>query len=263
MMSCIYEGRVRHRRFAPVANHFSYALFMLYLDLDELPRVFTGRWCWSNEGRALARFRRRDHLKALSGHPDVPLGEAVRTLVRERLGRRPSGPVRLLTHLEYFRYRFNPVSFYYCFDAAADGVDAIVAEINNTPWGEQHCYVLDARRGVSATGQHHFEFAKDFHVSPFMGMNMAYGWHFTPPGRQLAIHMDNFEAGDKVFDATMTLRRTEITGASLARVLAQYPGMTLKVIMAIHWQALRLWWKRCPYHPHPRTVASNHGGAQE
>lgn len=255
MKSAIYEGTVRHRRHSPVGHAFTYRLFMLYLDLDELPTLFARRWLWSNEGRAIARFRRRDHLKN-QGPASQDLRESVRELVRERTGVRPTGPIRLLTHLEYFRYRFNPVSFYFCFDASGQQVEAIVAEINNTPWGEQHCYVLGRAESLSGSETQRFAFDKAFHISPFMGMDMRYDWRFTPPAETLAIHMENHRGAERLFDATMALRRAEITPFRLNALLVRFPFITVKVIIAIYWQALRLWMKRCPAYAHPRTVST-------
>jgi DUF1365 family protein len=138
LASCLYEGWVRHRRHAPHAHAFRYRIYMLYLDLDELDRVFAGRWLWSVNRRNLAQFRRSDYL----GDPTIPLAEAVRARVREALGRAPTGPIRLLTHLRYFGHCFNPVSFYYCYAEDGTTLDTIVAEITNTPWKERHSYVL-------------------------------------------------------------------------------------------------------------------------
>lgn len=259
MNSCIYEGQVRHRRFTPVGHAFRYPLFMMYLDLAELPELFRNRWLWSNEGVGLARFRRRDHLKGLAP-AEEPLPDAVRRVVRERTGRALAGPIRLLTHLEYFGYRFNPVSFFYCFDAADRRVEVVIAEINNTPWKEQHCYVLDRENSKGGDEKLHFRFRKDFHISPFMEMDYDYDWSFAGPGRTLAIHMDNLRGTEKAFDATLTMRRTPITTGSLARVLAQYPLMTTQTIAAIYYHAWRLWWKRCPYVPHPNTATQGHSG---
>ncbi len=249
MESCLYEGTLRHRRFAPAAHGYAYRLFMMYLDLDELPTLFRGRWLWSCDRPAPARFRRADHL----GDPTLPLNDAVRDLVARTSGTRPEGPIRLLTHLRYFGYGFNPVSFYYCFDRSGQRVETIVAEVNNTPWGERHLYVLSPSLNEAGAGRKRYRFNKAFHVSPFMDMDVQYDWRFTEPARHLTIHMDNWQRGARFFDATMTMTRAEITGASLARVLAQYPVMTMKVIGAIYWNALRLWLKRVPLYSHPGT----------
>jgi DUF1365 family protein len=245
MNSCLYRGIIRHRRRSPVSHEFRYNLFMLYLDLDELPHVFAGRWLWSVRRPALAWFRRADYL----GDPAVPLDHAVRDLVARRTGTRPNGPIRLLTHLRYFGYVQNPVSFYYCFDAAGVRVETIVAEITNTPWGERHAYVLPAQPGDAE--EQRFRLAKAFHVSPFMPMDMAYDWRFSRPGRRLTVHMANLARGERVFDATLVLRREPLTGRALAAALARHPWMTATVVAGIYWQAFRLWLKGAPFHPHP------------
>ena len=164
MKSSIFCGRVRHRRIKPVPHGFSYRMFMMYLDLAELPQLFRGRWLWSVRRTALARFRRSDHL----GDPAVPLDEEVRQLVFRETGQRPSGPIRLLTHLSYFGYVFNPVSFYYCFNEADTMLETIVAEVNNTPWGERHCYVLPQKLDQGVGSRKRYFPEKEMHVSPFM-----------------------------------------------------------------------------------------------
>jgi DUF1365 family protein len=247
MHSCLYVGRVRHRRFVPVGHAFTYRLFLLYLDLDELHTVFRGRWLWSVRRPTLACFRRSDHL----GDPNTPIGDAVRDLVESRTGQRPNGPIRLLTHLRYFGYGFNPVSFYYCFDEEDTRVETIVAEVNNTPWGEQHCYVLKDAVGGRPGGARRYQMNKEFHVSPFMPMEIEYDWRFSEPAERLAVHMINSHKGRKVFDATLGLEKLPIRASTLAAVLAKYPFMTAKVIGAIYYQALRLWIKRVPFHAHP------------
>ena len=252
MYSCIYEGTVRHRRFSPVSHSFTYPFFLMYLDLSELDEVFRGRWLWSMNRPSLASFRRADHL----GNPRLPLDIAVRDLVLSRTGRRPTGPIRLLTNLRYFGYVMNPVSFYYCFDAENTGLVAIVAEVTNTPWGEQHCYVLgefDADRGRNGR-VYRFGNQKAFHVSPFMQMDMTYRWQLTEPREQLAVDIGNYDGEVKWFDATMILMRREIKGRELARLLIRYPFMSAKVAGGIYWQALKLWRKKARFFPHPKHV---------
>ncbi len=248
MESCIYEGHIRHQRFKPVPNIFRYSLFMMYLDLDELPSVFKGRWFWSTERFAIARFRRKDYW----GDPALPLDRAIRDAVKEKTGEEPAGPIRLLTHLSYFGYCYNPVSFYFCYDISGVRVETIAADINNTPWNERHLYVLsESMNEAKENGRKRYRFRKDFHISPFIGMDVDYDWRFEAPGRAFTIHMDNLKDGGKFFDATMTLTKREINGWSLAKVLVFYPFVTVKVIAAIYWQGLKLWLKKCPFHPHP------------
>jgi DUF1365 family protein len=248
MKSALYSGWIQHRRFGPAKNSFRYRIFMSYIDLAELPGLFEKRWFWSARRPALAWFRRQDFL----GPTQVPLDLAVRDLVQRRTGIRPAGPIRLLTHLRFFGFSFNPVSFYYVFDANDSRVETIVAEITNTPWKERHAYVLsvaDAGRGSGRAWR--FSFEKQFHVSPFMPMDMRYEWCFGAPSQGLHVHMENWRGGQACFDATLNLRRQPMTAGSLARALLQFPLITLKVSALIYWQALKLLVKRASFHDHP------------
>jgi DUF1365 family protein len=248
MKSALYTGWIQHRRFGPAKNAFRYRIFMSYLDLAELPRVFERRWFWSAQRPALAWFRREDFL----GPAHVPLDIAVRDLVRDRTGVRPRGPIRLLTHLRQFGYSFNPVSFYYVYDATDTRVETIVAEITNTPWKERHAYVLPITKAAHGGPRGwRFGFDKEFHVSPFMPMDMQYDWCFGAPGNGLHIHMENWRDGTALFDATLNLTRKEMTAGSMARALLVFPLVTFKVSALIYWQALKLLWKRTPFHAHP------------
>jgi DUF1365 family protein len=237
---------------------FQYRIFFMFLDFAELPALFDIHPMWSYERFNIACFRRRDHF----GDPLVPLDQAVSDLVQKRLGSRPDGPIRLLTHLRYYGHCFNPASFYYCYDSADTRVETIIVEIHNTPWNERYCYVFGAEQNehtVQNWRRHQFE--KEFHVSPFIDIDIHYDWRFREPDDSLRVHMIDYENSEKLFDASLALQRRAITRRSLTRVLIQYPVMTAKVVTMIYWQALRLVIKRTPFFSHPKKREPHREGA--
>lgn len=246
MESAIYKGTIRHRRYTPRAHAFSYRCFFMYLDLAEVDQVLAKSPLWSRCRYALARFKRSDFL---AGKAD--LDETVRERVRQETGRRPEGPIRLLANLRYFGFIINPISCYFCFGARGEQLETIVLEVTNTPWRERISYVLPCDPGRDVQ---RIRFNKALHVSPFLPMNMQYEWRGNTPGSGISINIDNSIDEDKVFDATLQLRREEISTASLNRALLAYPFMTAKVLAAIYWQALRLALKRVPFFSYPKTV---------
>jgi DUF1365 family protein len=245
--SAVYEGWVRHRRMEPVDHSFRYRFFLTYLDLAELPEVLDPFPLYSARRRAPARFRRADYL----GDPARPLDECVRDTVAAAGAPRPAGPVRLLTGLRYLGHGFNPVSFYYCFDPTGRRVEAVVAEVENIPWKERHAYVLKRsdREGTVLAD----ELEKTHHVSPLMGMDQTYSFRAGTPGERLQVHIESRprEGDEKTFDATLSLRRRELSRPLMLGLLARYPAMSLQVVAKIYAQAARLKLKGARYHPHP------------
>jgi len=254
--SAVYEGWVRHRRFAPVAHEFRYRHWLMYLDLEELPGLFDTYPLFSAQRPAPARFRREDFM----GEPGRPLAECARDAVEVETGSRPAGPVRLLAGLRQLGHSFNPVSFYYCFGTDGGKVEAVVADVNNIPWGERHAYVL--ARGEAKGPVLSDELDKRLHVSPLMGMDQTYAFRATEPGPRLTVQIESRPRGNataegeapaaKDFEATLSLRRRELSRALLLRMLARQPATSLQVVARIYGQALRLRLKGARYFPHPR-----------
>jgi uncharacterized protein len=247
--SALYEGWVAHRRIEPVPHSFRYRVFLPLFDLDELPGLLDRFPLWSARRPAPAWFRRDDYLG-----DSIPLIEAAREQAYARVRRRPGGPVRLLANPRYLGAGFNPVSFYFLYERDREEVDAVIAEVTNTPWGERTAYVLDGRRrgrGGAVTGT----FDKDMHVSPFQPLDQRYEIAVSEPADDLRVTIRNLQEGREVFVATMALRRREMTRARMTRMLLSYPPMTIATLVRIYANAARLRLKGAPFHPHPDTVA--------
>jgi DUF1365 family protein len=238
--SGLFVGTLRHRRFTPVAHAFTYPLFMALLDVDRLPELMRvsrvtsyNRWNW-------ASFHDRDHL----GDPARALRDRLAVDATRHGIDLPDGRIFLLTHLRYLGYGFNPVSFFYCFDAA-ERLQAVLAEVSNT-FGGSHNYWL---RPDPASRTFRAAAAKSLYVSPFMPVDLDYAFAFTPPARHLVAHMETVKAGAVCFDATLSLDRRPWSALEIRRALVRYPAMTANVVAGIHWQALKLWWKGVPLVP--------------
>jgi uncharacterized protein len=249
MQTGIYIGKLRHRRFQPVLHEFSYPLFMVLLDIDRIPALMKVSPFTAYNRFAWASFCERDHF----GDAALPLRERLRADAAEQGIALPEGPIYLLTHLRYFGYNFNPVSFFYCCDSQGR-IEAILAEVNST-FGESRNYWLTAANRLDSPNSLRYRVPKTLHVSPFMKMNLDYTFVFTPPEADLVAHMNTLDDGNTFFDATLELSRHPWTARSLHTALARHPFVTLKVIAAIHWQALKLYIKKVPVFTKPKSVA--------
>ena len=251
MHSCIYEGHVRHRRQQPLAHAFRYRMFAVYVDLTEMDRLIGPGGLFSQRRLAGASFLRGDHL----GDPHQGLDTSVRDFVqRESGGFRPQGPIRLLTQLRYLGYYFSPLNLYYCFDVAGNHVDAIVAEVRNTPWREMHCYVLWDGNRLAGSQILRFEHPKDFHVSPFMGMDTGYRWRLNSPSDSLYVAITITRDQEAFFTASMAMKQRPLDRHHMRRVMGRFPWMTVSIMIQIYFEAWRLWLKKCPYYPHPNRT---------
>jgi DUF1365 family protein len=249
MEPALYVGRLRHRRFSPKEHSFDYPVFLSLLDVDEIPRLMRRSPLSSYERWNVTSYFERDHF----GDPAKSLRERIAEDASKNGVQLPDGKIFLLTHLRYFGYVFNPVSFFYFYDARGH-LCQMMAEVNNT-FGESHNYWLTPANERKAAAARRYTSEKRMHVSPFMGMDLEYDWIFTEPGERLVAHMNTLQDGKPFFDATLQLQRREWTRAELHRVLASYPLMTARVMGAIHWQAVKLWIKRVPVFAHPEKAA--------
>jgi hypothetical protein len=247
LASAIYTGTIRHRRLEP-RTEFVHRLSLVYLDLDELPSLLGGRLL--RRGPGALRFRRRDYL----GPASLPLDVAVRDRVAQLSDHRPAGPICVLTHVRSFGLCFNPVSFYYCFDDGPEGeLHSVLAEVTNTPWGERYSYLLAVATPGSAVRRGRF--AKELHVSPFMGMDHVYDARATRPGRSLSVHIESHRGGAIAFDATLAMTREPFTRDAVVRMTARHPLATARVLALIYGHAVGLKLRGARIHPHPEAAA--------
>jgi len=246
MKSAIYRGSVFHSRKKPFDHEFKYSLYMAYVNLKEINNILPNSFLWGINKKALISFNRRDYLE----RPEKKLIDAAKNLVFERIGKKIKGPIYLLAHLRTYGHCFNPVSFYYCYDKSEKNIDAIIAEVTNTPWKQRYCYVLDCQNSEKKNS---FKNIKDkkLHVSPFFPMDHEYHFSISKPEKTITIKIDNLNQGVKVHEALLSLNKEDFSKKSLIKALINFPFMTVKVVTAIHWQAIKLWFKGAKLYNNP------------
>ncbi len=248
MRSALYRGSVMHARLAPVQHRFRYRVFTLLIDLDELP-VLTKRLRWLSHNRFnLMSFHDRDHGDAGA--------EGLRAWAESTLCAAgippPRGRIELLCFPRLLGYVFNPLSLWLCRDRE-DRLRAVIYEVHNT-FGGRHAYALPVAAGQDegAVAQ---RCGKDFHVSPFIPMDAQYSFRLKVPAEAFSLLIRERDAAGEILRATISGRRRPLTDRELLSAFAAHPLMTLKVIAAIHWQALRLWRKGARFHRPPAKGA--------
>ncbi|MBI3504360.1 MAG: DUF1365 domain-containing protein [Proteobacteria bacterium] len=254
MNSGLYECRVMHHRFAPKVHHFRYGIFMFALDLDEIDAVAARIPFFSRNRANVYAFRDRDHL-TLPGLEEAGVKANVVAWLRQQgIALPDGGRIMLVTLPRVLGYVFNPVSFYYCFDAAGEPLCAI-AEVGNT-FGEMKPYLI-GRRAVD--GAFRLVTPKHFYVSPFFDLDVTFDFSLGVPGERLDVRIDDHDGGERVLITTLKGRRVPLTAVRLALCTLKHPLVTLKVIGLIHAHALALWLKRVPWHRKGDDVAQQRG----
>ena len=243
MNSALYHGHIQHRRLHPKQHAFRYSIGMLWLDLSEQEQLFATSRFVGKSRFAPFSFRETDYLPHLT-RKGVSLFDAVRASISE-LGELNICRICVLTQPRSWGLSFNPVSFFYCYDDAAQ-LQAILCEVSNTPWRERYHYVLKAE----LTESNQFAVAKSFHVSPFLPRDIVHHMRFYQSGDRLTVYMSDFQDTRKVFDAGLSLFKTELTRQSLKNYVLKYPWMSAKTLAGIYWQALRLVIKGLRYQPY-------------
>jgi len=259
MHSALYTGHVMHQRQRPARHRLRYRVFSLLLDLDELPALGR-RLRWLSLDRFnLFSFHQADHGDGTPG--------GLRAHVERQLaaaGLPAGGAIRLLAMPRILGHVFNPLSVYFC-HAPGGALAALLYEVNNT-FGERHSYLIPVEPLAREQGAPVLQrCAKQMHVSPFLGLDMEYRFRIRPPeGGALSIGVDTHDADGAVLVARLDAQRRALDDRALLAAFFGHPLLTLKVVAAIHWEALRLWRKGVPVHrkpaaPHrPVTIIARH-----
>lgn len=250
VQSACYAGAVMHRRMRPSSHQLRYRVSWLLLDLDELDSMDRGLRFFSRNGFNLVSFHDRD----FGAGSDEPLRSQVEQHLRRAGVSIDGGAIRLLCMPRLIGYAFNPLSIFFCFRRDG-GLAALIYEVHNT-FGERHSYIIpvDAHDKSADEVTQHCD--KCFYVSPFIAMDMAYELRVTRPGKRLSVVIRTSDKDGLLLVASLAGGRQPLTDTTLLRGIVANPMLTLKVVGAIHWHALRLWWKGIPLQPRPPAPKS-------
>ena len=235
--AAIYEGEVMHHRFKPQRHRFIYSVASMLFDIDKLEELSSKSLLFSFNRWNLFSFKSSDHGDGSA----TPLNLQIRALLANNQLDEAGHSIKLLCYPRMFGYTFNPLSVFYCYDANGT-LRAMIYEVHNT-FNERHSYLIPVSNEDSVIRQ---QAEKGFYVSPFMPMVAPYQFRMRPPGEKIAVCIHQSDAEGPLLNATFTGKYRPFSDKNLIRILFKYPLMTIKVILGIHWEALRLWIKRVP-----------------
>ncbi|BBM88234.1 DUF1365 domain-containing protein [Candidatus Uabimicrobium amorphum] len=238
--SCIYEGQVVHNRVSPLKNKFTYNVYMMYVDLDEITSLAKEMWCIGLNKLRLFSFYEKDYLWCEKN--GLPLKERFQKFLQHN-GITKAHRVYLLTNMRIVGYVFNPVSFYFCFDEN-ENLYHIVAEVTNT-FSEQKYYHIPTQKKEGNV--YRYRDVKDFYISPFVDSETNLKFFFQTPDEDLKACIHTLSDDKPIVKTALSLKKIAMNNRSLVRMFFKYPHMTWKVVFFIHYQAFRLWWKKVPF----------------
>ena len=237
MTSSIYNGTVIHKRFKPKIHFFKYQVFSLLIDLSELKILDQKISFFSYNSFNLISFFDKDH----GDRNGSSLIEWVKKNLEENKIISESIKIKLLCYPRIFGYVFNPLSVFYVYDKNEELI-SILYEVKNT-FGEQHTYIFKVENNNLL--QHNCE--KKFHVSPFIEMDCNYFFRILKPTDKISVIIDQYQSNEKILYASQDGIRRDFTSSELIRSYLKHPLMTFKIIIAIHFEAFKLWTKGIRY----------------
>lgn len=245
--SAFYIGQVFHKRVFPKEHQFTYPLYMNFIDLDEVELLQDKFWWFSAKRWAPLQLKANDYFS----HEQLPTtvskantGQFLKMraiAIADSLGANVStiNRVCMLAQLRCFGIYFSPVNFFFLYEN--ETAKYLVAEVSNTPWNKSHCYLIDLISPVATE--------KAFHVSPFMDLDMEYRWQVKEPTTRTEIIIESWRE-HHLFTASFCATRYNIDAKKITAVLFRWPIVSLSIVRAIYWQALRLYLKGIRYVPY-------------
>lgn len=241
LTSAVYLGDVKHRRFAVKEHRFSYPLYMMWVDLNNPQQLNGVHKNLGTSGLKALKFNEADYLQSLSAFDQSPIIERAHKQLSSLGIKETFTHVYMLGQLRCLGVYFSPVNFYF-FGNSDNSFTYMIAEVSNTPWNERHYYLVSLEKKVN--------FKKVFSVSPFMNLDMNYHWHIRQSPDKTLIHIENKRDEVLLFDATLRLKRAELTNQEVSKLLKRFPAMTWSIFKGIYHQALKLFIKRVPFLGH-------------